>query len=83
MMAVGIIGGHDVTKDGNYTANVTSEDGRRLARRLASQSMVLLKNDGGTLPVEPTDNIEWKYFGCDDKTMNDPAKNGALRHRKD
>ncbi|WP_300344422.1 glycoside hydrolase family 3 N-terminal domain-containing protein [Nesterenkonia sp.] len=50
----------DLTEDGkpwqpqiDESVDLDSESNRRLARRVAAESLVLVKNDGGTLPAAP------------------------------
>jgi len=65
------------TPDRNLGANATSDAHNNLARELAEQSTVLLKNDGGLLPANPNTVKNVVVLG-DDTTVHGAGSGGVI-----
>ena len=51
MFQMGLFDEPWISNNGSLSNNVTSEEHNKLARSIAAEGMVLLKNDGGILPI--------------------------------
>lgn len=74
MVAVGLLDSAE-SNYGNLTANVTSPAHSRLAREIAAAAIVLLKNDGAVLPLEPASTRRVAVLGV--AAHDDPIVTGS------